>query len=273
MAPVPRRPAAVAGPRPLLLALGCLALAPPAAGSAAAAEVGSREDSCSGEPVNESMPEASSQALEERPAPGLSRQESLQCQRWHAVEERSGDALETLLVEDAYPFIVAFFSESSPLARSEGLAIAEQRLAASFPDIRYFRVDADHLSMRAFLHWDISFLPTYVLFLPSAERKRPGSWHRWGGDGAANPYSYETVAAFVERASGFVAANSSARRADAPLLGVTGPLPPRAGSGFVGSTLQLAASWTVVVVAALHRLLAASAPEAPSDAAVPQPAA
>lgn len=174
---------------------------------------------------------------------------SQQRQCWLAgpIEERSDDELEALLSEEACPFLAAFFSGSSPLARSESLAEMEQQVAAAFPQLRYYRVDADQLGMRAFLQWDIAFLPTYVLYTPSETPGRSGHWYRWKGNGTS-PYDFYTVAGFISRVAGLMPMNSTT------CVKLAGPADrlPRRGSE-TGSYARLAASWALVFLACLQR--------------------
>eukprot|EP00931_Biecheleriopsis_adriatica_P063022 TRINITY_DN38100_c0_g1_i1.p1 TRINITY_DN38100_c0_g1~~TRINITY_DN38100_c0_g1_i1.p1 ORF type:complete len:238 (-),score=42.33 TRINITY_DN38100_c0_g1_i1:78-734(-) len=158
------------------------------------------------------------------------------------VEERNVETLEVLLAEERCPFVVAFFSASSPLAQSEDLAFTEQRLATAFRDLRYIRVDADQLSIRAFLQWDISFLPTYTLFWPRKGKEQ--KWHHWQGKNGANPYDYHSVASWVTRCTGLMPGNSSDTMA--------GPVPPRMPSP---PMFGLTTCWAMVGLAVLHRCL------------------
>jgi len=165
------------------------------------------------------------------------------CRSANPVEERNGLDLEVLLSEDKCPFLAAFFSASSPLAQTEKLAQTEHRVASAFPELRYVRVDADQLGIRAFLQWDIAFLPTYVLILPGREVKER-QWIRWKGDGA-NPYDYSAVAAFVSRATGLIPANTSF------CVGPScGHVTPR-GSATWNKTI-LVASWIAVAIVAMQ---------------------
>lgn len=170
-----------------------------------------------------------------------------QCFTAGAIEERAGDSLEALLTEEVCPFLATFFSTSSPLARTAALAELEQQVAAAFPELRYFRVDADQLSMRAFLQWDIAFLPTLVLYSPPDVPGRQGHWHRWKGGSAASPYEFATVANFVTRFTGLRPGNSSSFAR--PTEG--GGLLPKRGSE-TWYDWQLAASWVLVVLAAFQ---------------------
>merc|ERR1719464_142265 len=72
------------------------------------------------------------------------------CSAAYLTEERTAEGLEALLAGSNCPFVVAFFSASSPLAQTDSLALTEQRVAASFPSLLYVRVDADLLGIRAF---------------------------------------------------------------------------------------------------------------------------
>mmetsp|Transcript_111250 Transcript_111250/g.314905 ORF Transcript_111250/g.314905 Transcript_111250/m.314905 type:complete len:225 (-) Transcript_111250:108-782(-) len=167
-----------------------------------------------------------------------------QCAAWNPIEERTGETLEALLLEDACPFVVAFFSSSSPLAQSEELARMEQQTASAFPEMKYVRVDADQLGIRAFLQWDITFLPTYVVSVP-AEKGQPRQWIRWKGEGETNPYDHASVTAFVARATGLRAGNTSSFSA--------GPVPPRGSPGM--SALQLGVCWVLLALTAAHRMI------------------
>jgi hypothetical protein len=64
--------------------------------------------------------------------------------------------------------------------------------AAAFPAVRYIKVDADKMSVRALLQWDLSFLPSYTLVVPSGPGK-PRQLHRWPTDGLLNPYDGQAV--------------------------------------------------------------------------------
>ncbi|CAE7344893.1 ACSL4 [Symbiodinium pilosum] len=154
-----------------------------------------------------------------------------------SVEERHADALEVLLSEELCPFVVAFFSSSSPLSQSTKLALTEQRLASSFPTLRYVRVETEQMSIRAFLQWDINYLPTYVLFWPA---NSTSPWQRWQSGKNANPYDYHDVSAWMTKATGLVPSNSSQAAA--------GPVPPR------GKNASLSFGWFLVALAVLHRL-------------------
>jgi len=232
--------------------LGSIGAAYTAAAPAAAAGEGAAEETAAlvaSEPLPQPAPPPSPRPPMSPPSPGR----PSQCTRGLPVQRRAGDALEALLVEDDCPFLAAFFSESSPLAQSEGLVVTEQWVAAAFPDLQYFRVDANQLGMRAFLQWDISFLPTYVLYMPSGIPDRPGTWHRWKAEGGANPYSYQFVASFVERSSGFAAANTS-RILEQGAASAAAWEPQRRGTdGVGGAGCQLSITWTLVAFAALHR--------------------
>eukprot|EP00930_Biecheleria_cincta_P069152 TRINITY_DN56929_c0_g1_i1.p1 TRINITY_DN56929_c0_g1~~TRINITY_DN56929_c0_g1_i1.p1 ORF type:complete len:264 (-),score=26.03 TRINITY_DN56929_c0_g1_i1:132-923(-) len=165
----------------------------------------------------------------------------------HGVEERNVETLEVLLAEERCPFVAAFFSGSSPLAQSTGLALTEQRLASSFPKLRYIRVDADLLSIRAFLQWDISFLPTFVLFWPGSHRRKEGTpekkWHHWKGEGSRSPYDYHAVADWITLKTGELPLNSSSLEA--------GPVPERQPHS--SGRWQLVLSWGLVALGFLHR--------------------
>lgn len=189
------------------------------------------------EVANETPPLLSSYRLSQQP----------QCWYGGAIEEKSDDDLKELLSEELCPFLAAFFSGASPLARSDALVEMEQQVAAAFPEIRYYRVDADHLSMRAFLQWDIAFLPTYVLYTPPESLGHPGTWYRWKGSGT-NPYDFHTVAGFIQRTSGLRPSNSSTC---VRLAGAWEALPRRGSESWTG--MYLAMSWVLVVVAALQR--------------------
>ena len=166
------------------------------------------------------------------------------------VEERPVDSLEILLSEEHCPFVAAFFSSSSPLSQTPELALTEQRLAMSFPTIRYVRVETEYMTIRSFLQWDISFLPTYVLFWPGGRPSLGGSeakgWHRWLGKGA-NPYDYAEVSSWISEVTGLLPQNSS--QSDAK------PLLPRGGSQKASSFAWLVIAWTLVALAILHRTL------------------
>mmetsp|Transcript_1692 Transcript_1692/g.3433 ORF Transcript_1692/g.3433 Transcript_1692/m.3433 type:complete len:227 (-) Transcript_1692:90-770(-) len=168
------------------------------------------------------------------------------------VEERSGEGLEALLAEGEYPFIAAFFSASLPLAQTKGLAETEQRVAAAFPSLVYIRVDADQLGIRAFLQWEVAFLPTYVLYLPPSEGQQR-KWIRWKGEGGSNPYDYEAVASFIARATGLIPGNISA----APLAG-SSLVQPRGQPEWGG--LQLGVSWAIIAAVAVRRWFQRSQP-------------
>jgi len=231
--------------------LGSIGAAHRAAAGAAAGEEAAEEATAL--VASEPLPQPDPPPPPRQPMSPTSPGRPSQCTRGLPVQRRAGDALEALLVEDDCPFLAAFFSESSPLAQSEGLAVTEQCVAAAFPDLQYFRVDTTQLGMRAFLQWDISFLPTYVLYMPSGIPDRLGTWHRWKAEGGANPYSYQFVASFVERSSGFAAANTSRileQGADAAAAWE----PQRRGTeGVGGAGCQLSIAWMLVAFAALHR--------------------
>lgn len=164
---------------------------------------------------------------------------------------RVAEGLEALLSENACPFLVAFFSTSSPLSQTHGLAAMEQHISAAFPSLLYVRVDADKLGIRAFLQWDIAFLPTYVLVLPATLGK-PRQFFRWKGDGNPNPYDYDAVASFIARSTGLPPGNTTWR---APLaLGQDNlPMLPRGSQSWI--RLELVIGWILVALAVLHRWL------------------
>jgi len=196
-------------------------------------------------PVNSKYaPEGWRAAPNLRPAPW---QEGQPCLGTGPVEERSGENLEVLLAEGECPFLAAFFSASLPLAQTKGLAETEQQIASAFPSLVYFRVDADQLGIRAFLQWDIAFLPTYVLYLPPSEG-RPRKWIRWKGEGGSNPYDYEAVASFITHTTGLIPRNFSA----VPPRG-SSPVQPRGQPESGG--LQLGVSWVIIFLVGLRRWL------------------
>ncbi|CAL1156144.1 unnamed protein product [Cladocopium goreaui] len=151
------------------------------------------------------------------------------------VEERHVDSLEVLLAEEHCPFVAAFFSSSSPLSQTPELALTEQRLATSFPTVRYVRVETEYMTIRSFLQWDISFLPTYVLFWPGKEGGTKG-WHRWTGKGA-NPYDYSEVSSWISEVTGLQPQNTSVATTGPPLL-------PRGSQK--ASSAWLVIAWTLV---------------------------
>eukprot|EP00435_Cladocopium_sp_Y103_P010974 s4368_g2.t2 len=165
------------------------------------------------------------------------------------VEERHVDSLEVLLAEEHCPFVAAFFSSSSPLSQTSELALTEQRLATSFPTLRYVRVETEYMTIRSFLQWDISFLPTYVLFWPghaSLGGSETKGWHRWMGKGA-NPYDYSEVSSWISDVTGLLPQNTS---------DVVSPvLLPRGSSQKASSLAWLGIAWTLVALAVLHRTL------------------
>lgn len=124
------------------------------------------------------------------------------------MEERNADGLEALL-DDPCPFVVALFSGSSPLSQGEGLAFTEQRLASAFPDLAYIKVDADLLGVRAFLQWDIAFLPMFVILSPGVGRGGQRQWVRWPDGGRMNPYDFDAAARFVSQATGLPVGNTT----------------------------------------------------------------
>jgi len=170
-----------------------------------------------------------------------------QCRYAGPMEESSDLELEALLVEASCPFVAAFFSGSSPLAQTEGLAALEREVAASFPQLRYYRVDADTLSMRAFLQWDIAFLPTFVVYTPPEHPGYPGNWYRWNGNGTS-PYDLHTVAGFIQRAAGLRPSNATKC---ARLAGPVEGLPRRGAEAWTQASLL--GSWVLVGLAALQR--------------------
>lgn len=164
------------------------------------------------------------------------------------VEERQVDSLESLLAEERCPFVAAFFSSSSPLSKTQELATMEQSVAASFPSLRYVRVETEYMTIKNFLQWDITFLPTYVLLWPgSVNPSNPASrgWHRWPGKGA-NPYDYGEVSAWISKVTGLTVHRSEIEE------GATGTLVPRGSQNGFGSLLV---AWTLVALAVLHRFL------------------
>eukprot|EP00747_Dinoflagellata_sp_TGD_P167094 gnl/TRDRNA2_/TRDRNA2_190946_c0_seq1.p1 gnl/TRDRNA2_/TRDRNA2_190946_c0~~gnl/TRDRNA2_/TRDRNA2_190946_c0_seq1.p1 ORF type:complete len:309 (-),score=26.70 gnl/TRDRNA2_/TRDRNA2_190946_c0_seq1:48-974(-) len=206
------------------------------------------------------------EVLTKRPAGGGPQQ----CMRSRPSAELDGEKLEALLVDGMCPFLAAFFSSSSPLAQSQRLAVTERQLAAAFPDLWYVKVDADHLGIRAFLQWDVTFLPMYVLFTPSGADQAP-KWHRWPGDGQQNPYDYAAVVAFVTRASGLIVANTSASSLG-PVV-----LPRRGSTAWPQAGVELAIGWTIIMLVATRRLYrrwagtAPGHPGASGSAGVPPP--
>mmetsp|Transcript_75392 Transcript_75392/g.143512 ORF Transcript_75392/g.143512 Transcript_75392/m.143512 type:complete len:234 (-) Transcript_75392:18-719(-) len=168
------------------------------------------------------------------------------CSDIHPIEERAGAGLEALLTEDACPFLAAFFSASSPLAQTPSLAVTEQRVAASFPNIRYVKVDADSMGVRAFLQWDIEFLPTYVLFMPALTGERR-QWHRWPADSQTNPYDVEAITAFVSQVTKLMPANTSwSGFGEAETLQRGSP---------AWTTLQAAVGWLLVAIVGVRHCL------------------
>eukprot|EP00811_Abedinium_folium_P003670 NODE_13376_length_1169_cov_4.642035.p1 GENE.NODE_13376_length_1169_cov_4.642035~~NODE_13376_length_1169_cov_4.642035.p1 ORF type:complete len:254 (+),score=55.30 NODE_13376_length_1169_cov_4.642035:24-764(+) len=55
------------------------------------------------------------------------------------------------LSEGGCPLVKAFFSSSSPLSRSNALAMTERHLAAAFPSLRYLKVDTDQMGLGALM--------------------------------------------------------------------------------------------------------------------------
>eukprot|EP00933_Yihiella_yeosuensis_P014097 TRINITY_DN12763_c0_g1_i1.p1 TRINITY_DN12763_c0_g1~~TRINITY_DN12763_c0_g1_i1.p1 ORF type:complete len:265 (-),score=21.69 TRINITY_DN12763_c0_g1_i1:82-876(-) len=158
------------------------------------------------------------------------------------------EGLEALLSDQRCPFVVAFFSGASPLSQSKELAITEQRLATSFSKLRYIRVDADQLGIKSFLQWDVSVLPTYILYWPPW-LSQPGAslkkWHSWHEGVKDNPYHYDAVAAWISSVTGLTAGNSTSA--------FTQPLEPR---GSEARTLfRLKVCWTIIAIAVLSRLV------------------
>uniref|UniRef100_A0A7S1AT84 Thioredoxin domain-containing protein n=1 Tax=Noctiluca scintillans TaxID=2966 RepID=A0A7S1AT84_NOCSC len=166
------------------------------------------------------------------------------CAFERCADEKDGSALEELLAEESCPVLAALFPASSPLAQSDVVTSMEHQLAVSFPSLRYVKVDADQLGVRAFLQWDVSFLPAYMLFMPRV----PGQnrrWHRWPSDGHSSPYDFDAVSAFISRTARLQAANTS-------WLGAGDCLRrPRGDESW--SNFQLWVGWFLVAFTALVR--------------------
>ncbi|CAE8652658.1 unnamed protein product, partial [Polarella glacialis] len=175
------------------------------------------------------------------------------CPQSQPVLDQPADGLEVFLGERTCPFLAAFFSGSSPMAKAESLALTEQRLASSFPRLRYVRVDADELGIRALLQWDIVSLPTYVLFWPLAAPGTAGrppwqTWHRWQGD--LNPYDYHDVAKWISASSGLLPANSSSVGQFPGPLGLV-----KRGANSSSSHIRLGVCWTLIAMLAIPKIL------------------
>eukprot|EP00929_Paragymnodinium_shiwhaense_P064432 TRINITY_DN32265_c0_g1_i2.p1 TRINITY_DN32265_c0_g1~~TRINITY_DN32265_c0_g1_i2.p1 ORF type:complete len:195 (-),score=28.81 TRINITY_DN32265_c0_g1_i2:81-665(-) len=123
----------------------------------------------------------------------------------HIVEERMSELTEEY-IDRGCSVIVALFRSSVQLSQTESLAITEERLARTFPQMVYLKTDADLIDVRALLHWEITHLPVFVVSQKNSTSvsgsKKQYKHKRWPLDGQSSPYDYDGAVAFVEKATG-----------------------------------------------------------------------
>lgn len=200
------------------------------------------------------------QAASGSPSALVEHKEGQQCLLRGPIEELSGEALEQLLDATACPMLLAVFSSSSPLTQFRSFAIMEEQIATAFPWLRYIRIDADQMSMRTFLQWDVGYLPVYMLYMPGAGDT--GVWHRWPSAGnnqdlTFDPYNFWQVSAFVSASIGVPANLSHAwRRIDDDFQ--SGPLSPGSLSPGQRASLwnmrKLIGSWILIGLVSAKRV-------------------